>query len=143
MTVTPSRGGTTRGLRTLRRPDGILEVSLLGEFQSALRDTFHILDFNSIPGDFDNALLPALSGSLAWDSLALLTDRTIPVVPEPASVAMAVTGLAAVVGGEGHESYALPFRPPLLPRRSGRNLRIQPASQCSDSQSPSVTYDGW
>ena len=77
---------------------GILEVSLLDGFEPAFGDTFNILEFGSLAGEFDNVVVPALSGSLAWDDSALLTEGMLSVVPEPTGLVMAVMGLVAVVG---------------------------------------------
>ncbi len=78
--------------------DGTLEVSLIDGFQPASGDSFDILELGSITGDFNDIVLPNLTGSLAWDVSALLTDGSIGVVPEPAAAVLLLGGLWAVVG---------------------------------------------
>ena len=68
--------------------DGTLEVSLLDGFEPDLGDSFDILDFGSITGEFDSIRLPDLDGGLAWDVSALLADGSLSVVPEPSSVVL-------------------------------------------------------
>jgi len=82
--------------------DGTLEVSLVDGFQPAPGDTFDIFDFGLITGDFDEIILPALGGSLAWDDSALLAAGSISVVPEPASLLFVLGGLLGIVAHATH-----------------------------------------
>jgi T5SS/PEP-CTERM-associated repeat protein len=58
---------------------GTLQVTL-SSFSPAQNDVFDILDFTSVAGAFSTVSLPALSGSLEWDTSKLYVDGTIRVV---------------------------------------------------------------
>jgi hypothetical protein len=58
---------------------GTLEVALVS-FTPAQNNVFDILDFTSRLGTFATLNLPALTGSLEWDTSKLYTDGTIRVV---------------------------------------------------------------
>jgi T5SS/PEP-CTERM-associated repeat protein len=73
-------GGTTRGTQYdalladgQASLGGTLQVSLINSFTPALNNSFDILDALSITGPFATISVPALSGSLAWDTLQLYT----------------------------------------------------------------------
>jgi len=87
--------------------DGTLEISLIDGFQPAPGDTFDILDFASLTGDFDEVNLPSLGGSLAWDDSALLVHGSIAVVPEPATLLMVLGGLLGLATLSTRESFSM------------------------------------
>jgi T5SS/PEP-CTERM-associated repeat protein len=58
---------------------GTLQVTL-SSFTPAQNNVFDILDFTTRSGTFGTVSLPALSGSLEWDTSKLYTDGTIRVV---------------------------------------------------------------
>jgi T5SS/PEP-CTERM-associated repeat protein len=58
---------------------GTLQVTL-ASFTPAQNNVFDILDFTSLTGTFGTITLPALTGSLEWDTSKLYTDGTIRVV---------------------------------------------------------------
>ena len=80
---------------------GILEVSLLNGFEPRAGDTFHILELASVTGDFDFVSLPPLADGLAWNDTLLLTDGSLLVVPEPATVLLLLLGVLATVRRHG------------------------------------------
>ena len=59
---------------------GTLDISLSGGFSPADGDSFDILNFASASGSFDSINLPALGGSLDWDTDSLLTDGILSVM---------------------------------------------------------------
>jgi T5SS/PEP-CTERM-associated repeat protein len=59
---------------------GTLQVTLTGGFTPAENDSFDIMDFIGYPGTFNTLSLPALPGSLQWDTSKLFTDGVISVV---------------------------------------------------------------
>jgi len=77
--------------------DCALTLSLINGFVPQGGDEFDILDFAGASGHFNVLNLPQLGGGLSWDTSDLYTGGTIVVAPEPATVAMVVVGVAAVV----------------------------------------------
>ena len=77
---------------------GTLEVSLLDGFEPQAGDNFDILKFSLTRGDFDNVILPALTGSLSWDTTGLTSAGSLGVVPEPVSCTLLAMGMLAAVG---------------------------------------------
>jgi len=75
---------------------GVLYVELLNNYRPQLGDTFDLLDFGSLSGDFDAIHLPTLYHGLFFDTTTLLTTGSISVVPEPASIAMLALALLLV-----------------------------------------------
>ncbi len=67
---------------------GTLNVLLINGFTPSLGDSFDILDWGTLSGTFSTLQLPALDGSLGWDTSQLYTTGTLAVttVPEPASL---------------------------------------------------------
>jgi len=59
---------------------GTLQVSLINGFTPALSNTFDILDFGTLTGNFSSIQLPALPGSLTWSTSQLLTTGVLSVV---------------------------------------------------------------
>jgi T5SS/PEP-CTERM-associated repeat protein len=64
------------GLATL---GGILDISLINGFVPGAGDSFDILDWGSIAGNFSSFNLPTLTGNLDWDTSNLLIDGTLSV----------------------------------------------------------------
>ncbi|MBM4018781.1 MAG: PEP-CTERM sorting domain-containing protein, partial [Planctomycetes bacterium] len=111
-------GGTARGTQydvlaaggtiTLQSGSG-LSVAFIGEYAPALGDTFHVMDFAALGGEFSTLSLPALGGGLAWDASALYATGTLGVVPEPATAAMVLAGLAFAALRRGYvRNWPLP-----------------------------------
>ncbi len=76
------------GLLTL---DGTLELNLDG-FTPALGDSFKILSFGSITGQFANFDLPTLQPGLEWNvsQLATTGELSVVAVPEPAALSLLI-----------------------------------------------------
>jgi len=68
--------------------NGTLDVQLLDGFVPRLGDTFALLDFASITGDFDGINLPMLGNGLSFDTSSLFTAGSIAVNPEPSTIAL-------------------------------------------------------
>ncbi len=60
--------------------DGTLDVRLINGFAPSVDDTFDILDWSALGGTFDEELLPAPGGYLAWDSNDLYVSGEISVI---------------------------------------------------------------
>jgi len=74
-----------------------LAVSLINAFVPEKGDAFDILDFAALSGQFGAVTLPALGENLAWNTDGLYTSGVIKVVPEPASAALLMAGLAGIL----------------------------------------------
>jgi hypothetical protein len=75
---------------------GLLEVNLLEGYMPAEGATFDVLDWTGMKsGMFDMLALPALGGSLKWDTTLLDSQGVLGVaaVPEPAAVLLVAMGL--------------------------------------------------
>jgi hypothetical protein len=59
---------------------GTLQVVLINGFSPALGNSFDILDWNSRSGTFSSLQLPALSGSLIWNTSQLYSTGAISVI---------------------------------------------------------------
>ena len=57
--------------------DGILEVSLVDGFAPSAGGTFDIFQFGLTTGDSDDVILPALAGSLSWDTTELIGEGSL------------------------------------------------------------------
>jgi T5SS/PEP-CTERM-associated repeat protein len=77
--------------------DGLLEVVLIDGYDPQLGDTFDILNWAALAGEFDGVSLPALSPGLAWDDSALYDTGEIGVVPEPAALSLLAFGALALL----------------------------------------------
>lgn len=80
-------GGTTPGVQydQVRVSEqlslhGTLDVSLINGFSPELDDSFVILDWGTLVGAFADMQLPALAGSLAWNTSQLYSTGTLTVV---------------------------------------------------------------
>jgi hypothetical protein len=60
--------------------DGSLNVSLINGFTPANGDSFDILDFGTIAGNFSTVNLPALGAGLTWDQSGLLTNGILAII---------------------------------------------------------------
>ena len=95
-------GGTQPGTQYDRVVDsgvltllgGTLNVALYNGFMPSLGDSFEILQYGQLSGDFGTVIYPTLSGGLSWERTTSATAMTITVVPEPSTYAMALAGLA-------------------------------------------------
>ncbi|QQE13456.1 hypothetical protein JD969_08370 [Planctomycetota bacterium] len=66
--------------------DGTLEVALLDGFNPLMGQLFQIFEASNIEGQFDELLLPTLTGNLDWDTSQLSIDGSLRVIPEPATL---------------------------------------------------------
>ena len=73
-----------------------LRLSLLNSYTPNEGDTFDIMNFSSLSGNFSIFDLPSLAGGESWNLDNLYQNGTLSVVPEPAALAMLLTALAAV-----------------------------------------------
>jgi len=98
-------GGTQPGTQYDRVVDsgvltllgGTLNVLLYNGFVPSFGDSFEILPFGQLVGDFGIASYPALSGGLSWQRTTSATAMTINIVPEPTTAALVAIG-AGLVG---------------------------------------------
>jgi autotransporter-associated beta strand protein/T5SS/PEP-CTERM-associated repeat protein len=60
--------------------DGTLQVSLANSYSPSLGDRFDILDWGTRSGTFATLQLPALGGTLAWNTVALYSNGTLSVI---------------------------------------------------------------
>jgi autotransporter-associated beta strand protein/T5SS/PEP-CTERM-associated repeat protein len=117
-------GGTQPGTQYDRVVDtgvltllgGTLNVALYNGFVPSYGNSFEILQYGQLSGDFGAVNYPALSGGLSWERTASATAMTITVVPEPTSyvpAAIATAGLASLMRwrkrrSTDSEAYDLP-----------------------------------
>jgi len=101
-------GGTQPGTQYDRVVDpgvltllgGTLDVVLYNGFVPSYGNSFEILQYGQLSGDFGTVNYPALSGGLSWERTTSATGMTITVVPEPTSyapAAIATAGLARLM----------------------------------------------
>jgi autotransporter-associated beta strand protein/T5SS/PEP-CTERM-associated repeat protein len=101
-------GGTQPGTQYDRVVDsgvltllgGTLNVALYNGFVPSYGNSFEILQYGQLSGDFGTVNYPALSGGLSWERTASATAMTITVVPEPSTYAIsaiATAGLASLM----------------------------------------------
>jgi len=74
-----------------------LGVTLINGFVPQGGETFDIMEFAGVSGEFGTLSLPVLGGGLSWDTSDLYTGGTILVAPEPATLAMVAMGAVAMV----------------------------------------------
>ena len=72
---------------------GTLNVVLYNGFVPSLGDSFEILQYGQLSGNFGTVLFPTLRSGLSWARDTSATAMTITVVPEPSTYALAVIGL--------------------------------------------------
>ena len=68
--------------------DGQLNVTLDAAYRPRAGDTFDVLDFDALHGEFAIGL-PPLAAPLAWDSSRLHTDGMLAIVPESSALHLA------------------------------------------------------
>jgi len=101
-------GGTQPGTQYDRVVDsgvltllgGTLNVALYNGFVPSYGNSFEILQYGQLSGDFGTVNYPALSGGLSWERTTSATAMTITVVPEPSTYAIsaiATAGLASLM----------------------------------------------
>ena len=101
-------GGTQPGTQYDRVVDsgvlnlvgGTLNVVLYNGFVPSYGNSFEILQYGQLSGDFGTVNYPALSGGLSWGRTTSATAMTITVVPEPSTYAIsaiATAGLASLM----------------------------------------------
>ena len=101
-------GGTQPGTQYDRVVDsgvlnlvgGTLNVVLYNGFVPSYGNSFEILQYGQLSGDFGTVNYPALSGGLSWERTTSATAMTIMVVPEPTTYAIsaiATAGLASLM----------------------------------------------
>ena len=89
---------------------GELEVVLVDGFEPDDGDTFDVLDFGSLSGQF-SLELPGLSAGLMWDASSLYSTGQLAVtaVPEPTTAMLIVVSCIALIGRRktrtGHELH--------------------------------------
>jgi hypothetical protein len=76
--------------------DGALQVVLLDGFRPQLGDVFDVLEFDSLTSVFDEVAVPALTGSLGWDTSALYTKGSLSIIPEPQTILLLLLGVLAL-----------------------------------------------
>jgi len=89
-------------------------VALLDGFGPSVGDSYDVLDFGSLAGEFDLVSLPALSGGFAWDLSRLYKDGSLRVVPEPGTASfslMALMGWLCCNGRRIHTRITSTTRP--------------------------------
>jgi fibronectin-binding autotransporter adhesin len=101
-------GGTQPGTQYDRVVDsgvlnlvgGTLNVVLYNGFVPSYGNSFEILQYGQLSGDFGTVNYPALSDGLSWERTTSATAMTITVVPEPSTYAIsaiATAGLASLM----------------------------------------------
>lgn len=101
-------GGTLPGTQYDRVADsgslallgGTLDVVLYNGFVPSYGDSFEVLQYGQLSGDFGTVNYPALSGGLSWERTTSATAMSITVVPEPSTYALsalATAGLASLM----------------------------------------------
>ena len=93
-------GGTQPGTQydrvidsgTLILLGGTLEVILYNGFVPSYGDSFEILQYEQLSGDFGTFTPPALGGNLSWTRITSATAMTIVVIPEPSTAALVAIG---------------------------------------------------
>jgi autotransporter-associated beta strand protein len=73
-----------------------LILSLIGGYIPNRGDSFDILNFTSLSGEFTVTDLPTLSNGYYWDTDNLYTTGVITLVPEPAELIMLIAAFAAL-----------------------------------------------
>jgi len=77
---------------------GALNVVFYNGFVPSLGDSFEILQYGQLSGDFGTVIYPTLSGSLSWQRTTSATAMMITVVPEPSTFAISALATAGLAG---------------------------------------------
>jgi hypothetical protein len=77
---------------------GTLNVVSYNGFAPSFGDSFEILQYGRLSGDFGTVNYPALSGGLSWERTTSATAMMITVVPEPSTFAISVLATAGLAG---------------------------------------------
>jgi autotransporter-associated beta strand protein len=77
---------------------GALNVLFYNGFVPSLGDSFEILQYGQLSGDFGTVIYPTLSGSLSWQRTTSATAMMITVVPEPSTFAISALATAGLAG---------------------------------------------
>jgi hypothetical protein len=73
---------------------GTLNVVLYNGFVPSYGNSFEVLQYGQLSGDFGTVNYPALSGGLSWERTTLATAMTITVIPEPSTYVPAAIATA-------------------------------------------------
>jgi len=80
---------------TLTLLGGTLDVVLYNGFVPAYGDTFEILKYGVLSGDFGTIHLPALGAGLAWQRTVTADSMVLTAVPEPSTWLLGLAGLGS------------------------------------------------
>ena len=75
-----------------------LNVVFYNGFVPSLGDSFEILQYGQLSGDFGTVIYPTLSDGLSWQRTTSATAMTITVVPEPSTFAISALATAGLAG---------------------------------------------
>jgi hypothetical protein len=76
---------------------GTLNVRLTHGFDPQDGNSFELLQWHTLIGEFNTINLPPLETGLSWDAMDLYTTGTIGIVPEPSGVVPATMSLIALI----------------------------------------------
>ena len=139
-------GGTLAGLFDVLNVSGTmslggkLSVDWYDGFVAAEHDSFDILNWGSLIGQFDTLALPGLNGNLFWDTSNLYTSGTLAIHTEPVYVYDWV-GPSGQFGQASNWSPSAPAGPPVEVNRAEFKLQNQSyAVQFADDHTNELAY---